>query len=168
MEVEQRPVLQINPLQVAPVIQSDPEGKFRCPCGSVLASTIRSRVNKHFGTLKHREWLANLLLDGVRIYKGILTGEHSTQIAAVISVTGDPAVASEGDIAYRTTGQVFQYRDNTATRTVPNIDGTQAWAADQPMGSNKITGLADGSAAGDAVNKGQLDSVAAGLDPKES
>lgn len=36
------------------------------------------------------------------------------------------------------------------------------------MGSNKITGLADGTASGDAVNKGQLDSLAAGFDRKQS
>lgn len=36
------------------------------------------------------------------------------------------------------------------------------------MGSSKVTGLADGTASTDAVNKGQLDSLAAGFDRKQS
>jgi len=47
-------------------------------------------------------------------------------------------------------------------------DGTRAFSGDQAMGSNKITGLADGSANSDAVNYGQLQSVIAGIDLKES
>jgi hypothetical protein len=37
------------------------------------------------------------------------------------------------------------------------VDGSRAFTADQSMGSNKLTDLANGTAAGDAVNKGQLD-----------
>ncbi|MCH7554845.1 MAG: hypothetical protein IIC08_02415, partial [Proteobacteria bacterium] len=36
------------------------------------------------------------------------------------------------------------------------------------MGSSKVTGLADGTVSTDAVNKGQLDSLAAGFDRKQS
>lgn len=36
-------------------------------------------------------------------------------------------------------------------------DGSRAFTGNQSMGSNKLTNLADGTAAGDAVNKGQLD-----------
>lgn len=39
--------------------------------------------------------------------------------------------------------------------------GSVAFTADQSMGSHKLTNLTDGSAAGDAVNKGQLDTKAA-------
>jgi hypothetical protein len=41
-------------------------------------------------------------------------------------------------------------------------------AAPVTMNGQKITGLADGTASGDAVTKGQLDSVSAGLDAKPS
>lgn len=42
---------------------------------------------------------------------------------------------------------------------VIQADGGQAFTADQPMGGFKITGLGDGSASGDAVNKSQLDAA---------
>jgi len=46
--------------------------------------------------------------------------------------------------------------------------GGVAMAAALAMGTNKITGLSDGTASSDAATKGQLDAVAAGLDPKAS
>lgn len=42
-------------------------------------------------------------------------------------------------------------------------DGTVPFTANQSMGSNKLTSLADGTAASDAANKGQLDSAISGL-----
>lgn len=39
---------------------------------------------------------------------------------------------------------------------------------DIAMGTNKVTGLADGTAAADAVNKGQLDLVEAGVEQKDA
>jgi hypothetical protein len=45
---------------------------------------------------------------------------------------------------------------------VVQADGGQAFTNDQSMGSHKITNLADGSGANDAVNKGQLDAAVAG------
>ena len=42
-------------------------------------------------------------------------------------------------------------------------DGTRAFTGDQSMGGFKLTNLADGTAASDAVNKGQLDFATAGL-----
>lgn len=47
-------------------------------------------------------------------------------------------------------------------------DGSVAFTADQSLGNHKITNLANGVNPGDAINKGQLDAVAAGLDFKES
>ncbi len=47
-------------------------------------------------------------------------------------------------------------------------DGSVAYTADQPMGSNKITGLADPTNPQDAATKAYVDSISAGLDPKES
>ena len=54
--------------------------------------------------------------------------------------------------------------DAKLVETYIQADGSIAFSADQPMGTNKLTGLADGTVATDAVNKGQLDSAIAGLD----
>ena len=49
---------------------------------------------------------------------------------------------------------------NELTGSLPR-NGTAPMAANLPMGSNKITNLADGTAAADAVNKGQMDAALA-------
>jgi len=47
-------------------------------------------------------------------------------------------------------------------------DGSVAMTGALPMGSQKITGLADGTATTDAATYGQVQAISAGLDPKES
>lgn len=47
-------------------------------------------------------------------------------------------------------------------------NGTRAFTAAQSMGGFKLTNVADGTTATDAVNYGQLQAVVAGLDPKGS
>lgn len=47
-------------------------------------------------------------------------------------------------------------------------NGSVAFTAAQSMGGFKITNLADGTAASDAVNKSQLDAIVAGLSPKQA
>lgn len=49
-----------------------------------------------------------------------------------------------------------------ATTDITHSDGSVPFSGNQAMGSNKLTGLTDGSNPADAINKGQLDSVAAG------
>lgn len=44
----------------------------------------------------------------------------------------------------------------TALTESINKDGTKAWAANQSVGSNKFTSLADGSARSDSINMGQV------------
>lgn len=59
----------------------------------------------------------------------------------------------------------------TLDRLVESIiqaDGGQAFTADQSMGSNKLTNVANGVAATDAINKGQLDAAIQGYDWKAS
>lgn len=50
-----------------------------------------------------------------------------------------------------------QINSKAADNAVIKKDGSVAFTAAQSMGSNKLTSLADGTAANDAVNKGQLD-----------
>ena len=45
-----------------------------------------------------------------------------------------------------------------------NIDGYNTMLADLKMGNQKVTGMASGTSAGDAVTKAQLDAVQAGVD----
>ena len=47
-------------------------------------------------------------------------------------------------------------------------DGSVAFTADQPLGSHKLTGLAEPVASSDAATKGYVDAKAQGLDIKES
>lgn len=54
------------------------------------------------------------------------------------------------------------YTDNLEDR-VMLLNGSQIMIQNLPMGSNKITGLANGQMLDEAVNKGQLDSVEQGL-----
>ena len=54
------------------------------------------------------------------------------------------------------------YTDNLEDR-VMLLNGSQAMTENLPMGSKKITGLANGQMFDEAVNKGQLDSVEQGL-----
>jgi hypothetical protein len=53
--------------------------------------------------------------------------------------------------------------DGKLVETYVNSDGSVSMTAALPMGSQKITGLADGTAATDAATKGQLDAAIAGL-----
>jgi hypothetical protein len=55
----------------------------------------------------------------------------------------------------------------TAKSAIP-LSGFGAAGTDVAMGSNKITGLADPTNAQDAATKAYVDSLSAGLDPKES
>lgn len=61
-----------------------------------------------------------------------------------------------------------QYKDDSVTEAkvstgVIVASGAHAFTGDQSMGSNKITSLANGTNANDAVNKSQLDAAVVGL-----
>lgn len=72
----------------------------------------------------------------------------------------DTAVAAEA--AARTAADdALDGRLDTIEAAYIKKDGTVAFTADQSMGSNKLTNVANGTAASDAVNKGQLDSAVA-------
>ena len=81
--------------------------------------------------------------------------------AAIAALTAPQKPA--GLVVYNTTtgklqisdGTNFTNLDATAVAALPKSGGTMTGAI--AMGSSKVTGLADGTASGDAVNKGQLD-----------
>lgn len=64
-----------------------------------------------------------------------------------------------------TSGQISGLQTTLAAEDLTFLkkDGSRAMTGALAMGSNKITGLADATAAGDAVNKGQLDGVQTAL-----
>jgi len=53
------------------------------------------------------------------------------------------------------------------TEAVIQADGGQAFTNNQSMGNNKLTALAPGTVSTDAVNKGQLDAISAGVSWRE-
>ena len=71
------------------------------------------------------------------------------------------AVSATGDLSYNNSSGAFSY-STPALNAIPVPD------ADVAMNTKKITGLADGTNASDAVTKGQLDNAIAGLHWKES
>lgn len=109
--------------------------------------------------------------------KQIATGSDGVNTANIVdgalaaSASGRAKMASSFFDNTTTVGAKFASASIGLDRleeSVIQADGGQAYTADQPMGSNKLTGLADGTASGDAVNKGQLDAVAAGLSWKDA
>lgn len=79
---------------------------------------------------------------------------------------GDAMAADQADAtaSLRTLGQTSGKAMPGTTR----LNGILAPTADVAMASFKITGLADGTAANDAVNRQQLDTAIQGLDGKQS
>jgi hypothetical protein len=70
---------------------------------------------------------------------------------AALDTLNELAAALNDDAAFNTT------ITNSIATKLPLAGGTMSGAI--AMGSNKVTGLTDGSASGDAVNKGQLDTM---------
>lgn len=72
-------------------------------------------------------------------------------------IEGSPVYPDDVLTALDMLGKGLFYRHWYEKNSVIHADGSRAMAANLSLGSNKITGLAAGSAATDAVNKGQLD-----------
>lgn len=68
-------------------------------------------------------------------------------------LNGDPADATDVQANFQTIEAYINGTDLVRT------DGTEVMTADLDLDSNKIVNLTDGTAAADAVNKGQLDAV---------
>jgi len=85
-------------------------------------------------------------------------------INAALIGSADGGSAAAGTAAIRSLGVA-------ANKALPGdtaLNAITAPTADVSLNTHKITGLLDGMAATDAVNKGQLDAAIQGLDPKAS
>lgn len=92
--------------------------------------------------------------------------------AVVENLAADPGTVTEGRIFYHTVEKKLKVGRNAAWVSW-YLDTTPLQSIAPPTGpvsanTQKITNLADGTAAGDAINKSQLDAVIAGLDFKAS
>lgn len=149
-------------------------GQFICPCGSQLKDVNRGRINRHYDTKKHRQWLANWMLEGVRVEEELRFlhakfGEHSVEMGDNVKMTSTSAPVAAGELGY--IAGALKWFD-TALRVAVSEDGAQTLSnktmgGDLAMGANKVTGLGtDASsitASTDAANKAYVDSVATGL-----
>lgn len=80
----------------------------------------------------------------------------------------DPGSPVEGQFWYHNPTDTFRFRTATATLILGRLDQISAPTADVSMASQKLTNLAAGTAAGDAVNLTQLQDAIAGLNWKDS
>ena len=95
------------------------------------------------------------------VASGAVTLSNSAVIGKVL--TGYTSGAGTISAADSILSAIQKANGNDALK-LPLAGGTMS--GNIAMGSNKITGLADGTAAGDAVNKGQMDAALEGLKPK--
>jgi hypothetical protein len=125
-----------------------------------------------------RQWLVSWLMNDVhlqRVHFGENTITLSPSGAADVarwSATGTLAQLGDMTVDQGSTGRL-QFYDGTTTRSTAHTDeaivesGANDFTANQSMGGNKLTNLANGTADSDAVNKGQLDAAVSGLSWQE-
>lgn len=95
---------------------------------------------------------------------------------AVVQQLGSDPSPTQGRIWYNTATNKLMYRDNAGNRDITylaqvlalRLDQFAVPTADLNLGGMKITSLADGTASGDAVNFGQLQSVLNGRSFKDA
>lgn len=144
---------------------------------SATAATISGTTASTFGasliddadadtalaTLGISSWLINNFVDAV--------DQSAAQTAlglSSLSLLDEDDMASDDDTKAPTQQSVKAYVDSgtvtmsNKTLASPSFSGTVGTAI--AMGSNKITGLADGTASGDALNAGQVDGTTIQLD----
>lgn len=83
-------------------------------------------------------------------------------------LASDPGSPVAGQFWYHSGTGTWRFRAGSSTVILGRLDQIQAPTADVSMSSQKLTNLADATAAADAVNKGQLDNAIAGLNWKDS
>jgi hypothetical protein len=95
----------------------------------------------------------------------IVNADIGVSAAIALSKLATDPLARANHTGTQTASTVSDF--DTAVRT-SRLDQMAAPTASVGLNSQKITGLADGTSAGDAVNKGQLDAAQNGLDVKAS
>lgn len=92
---------------------------------------------------------------------------NELQNAKLQQLAADPT-GVEGLVYYNTATKQVRFYNGTAWINLGRLDQISAPTAAVALNGQKITGLADGTAATDAATKGQVDAAQAGLDAKAS
>ena len=135
-------------------------GAFAIASGVIVNDDVNASAAIDFSKLA-------TLTDG-----NLLIGNGSN-VATSVSQSGDGSFTNAGVFAIASGVIVDDDINGSAAialsklaEAVIQADGGQAFTADQPMGSNKLTGLANGTAGTDAVNLNQLNAQTNDLDRK--
>jgi len=129
----------------------------RAPSGSAGGDLSGSYPNPTIGSGKVT---SDHIADGA-----IVNADINASAAIALSKLASDPLARANHTGTQTASTISDF--NTAVRT-NKLNELAAPTASVSLNSQKITGLADGTSAGDAVNKGQLDAAQNGLDVKAS
>lgn len=144
----------------------------------LLASDPGSPVNGQVW-INSTSWTLKVRLNGVTVLLGRLdqisaptaavnfNGQQATTLL-IEQLASDPGSPADGRIWSNTTTGVLKIRQGGVTYVLGRLDQLNAPTGPLAMNGQKITGMADGTAATDAVTKQQLDASTAGLDVKQS
>jgi hypothetical protein len=94
--------------------------------------------------------------------------QNELQNAVVQLLASDPGGPVQGQIWYNSTSKTLKFYTGTVTIVLGRLDQLNAPTGSVGLNSQKITGLADGTAATDAATVGQVTAATAGLDVKQS
>jgi len=99
----------------------------------------------------------------------VSSGSNSTEILELSTLNdgGDEDLQIQIDESKIDHGALAGLSDDDHTQYIL-VDGTRAFSGNQSIGGNKLTSVADPTAAQDAATKAYVDSVAEGLRPKEA
>jgi phage-related tail fiber protein len=93
-------------------------------------------------------------------------GQLELQNAAVQNLASDPSSPVAGQAYFNTSSKTLKLYTGTSWLTLGTLDQVSAAAGDVALGTHKITGLGDPSAAQDAATKNYVDNLVNGLDWK--
>jgi phage-related tail fiber protein len=93
-------------------------------------------------------------------------GQLELQNAAIQNLSADPSSPVAGQAYFNTSSKTLKLYTGTSWLTLGTLDQVTAAAGDIALGTHKITGLGDPSAAQDAATKNYVDNLVNGLDWK--